>query len=241
MAQFVSIPTQVVGQPNILFNSDNITSVVPPSVDTVTLAAGAGSTTTITVTSTTGLVAGMVVVVTAGTGAFAVNTTVVSVNVNGTTFVVSAAPTVTLSGATISAATPYCTLWMQSKAFRLSLGGLTAVNQNTNAIAAANIINNAVTSGNPAPICSPVIFPTVSLSAGAGATAQTTITVASTTGLSVGMVVTVVSGQGVFALNTVISSITNATQFVVSAAPTTTLAGAGISAAVLTVTNIAVV
>jgi hypothetical protein len=238
MAQLISIPTQVVGQPNILFNSDNITSVIPPSVDTVTLAAGAGSTTTITVTSTTGLVAGMVVVVTAGTGAFAVNTTVSSVT-NATTFVVSATPTTTLSGATISAATPYCTLWMQSKAFRLSLGGLTAVNQNTNAIAAANIINNAIVSASPAPICSPVNFPTISLSAGAGST--TTITVASTTGLSVGMVVTVVSGQGAFALNTVISSITNATQFVVSAAPTTTLAGAGISAAVLTVTTITVV
>ncbi len=175
MAQFISIPTQVVGQPNILFNSDNITAVIPPT---------AGD------TAATGL---------------------------------------------------YCTLWMQSKAFRLTLGGSSAAIQNANAIAAANIINNAVVSGNPAPICSPVNFPSVLLSAGAGATAQTTITVASTAGLSVGMVVTVVSGQGVFALNTTISSITNATQFVVSAAPTTTLAGAGISAAVLTVKNIDVV
>jgi hypothetical protein len=85
-----------------------------------------------------------------------------------------------------------------------------------------------------------VNFPTVLLTAGAGATAQTTITVTSTAGLSVGQVVTVIGGQGVFALNTTISSITNATQFVVSAAPTTTLAGATIAAATLTVTTIAV-
>lgn len=70
----------------------------------VVVSAGSGSTTTITVTSTVGLVAGMTVVVTGGTGAFAAGTTISSVT-NTTTFVVSATPTTTLSGAVISATT----------------------------------------------------------------------------------------------------------------------------------------
>lgn len=64
-----------------------------------------GSGTTITVGSTTGLAAGMTLQVVAGTGAFASNTTVVSVT-NNTTFVVSQAPTTALSGgATVVRAT----------------------------------------------------------------------------------------------------------------------------------------
>jgi len=73
-------------------------SVLYSATNTYTSAAGATSSgTTITVGSTAGLVSGMVVTVTAGTGTFAANTTVSSVT-NGTTFVVSAAPTVALSG-----------------------------------------------------------------------------------------------------------------------------------------------
>lgn len=52
---------------------------------------------TITVGSTTGLVAGMKLEVTAGTGAFASNSTVLSIT-NLTTFVASAVPTTALSG-----------------------------------------------------------------------------------------------------------------------------------------------
>lgn len=174
MAKFISVPTQVVGQPVILFNTDNIAAVIPPTSGDVTA---------------TGL---------------------------------------------------YAKLLSQGKEFRLTFGGSTTTIQNTNAIAGANAINNAVTSASIAPLNLNASFPSVILTSGAGATAQTTITVASTAGLTAGMVVTVVSGQGVFALNTTISSVTNATQFVVSAAPTTTLAGATISAAVLTVTTIAV-
>lgn len=60
----------------------------------------------------------------------------------------------------------------------------------------------------------------------AGATSSgTTITVASTTGLVVGQTVFVSSGTGVFAANATVSSITNATTFVVSVAPTTALTG----------------
>ena len=70
----------------------------------VVVSAGSGAGTTITVTSTAGLLPGMTVTVTGGTGAFAAGTTVSSVT-NATTFVVSAAPTTALSSAVISATT----------------------------------------------------------------------------------------------------------------------------------------
>jgi formylglycine-generating enzyme required for sulfatase activity len=56
----------------------------------------------------------------------------------------------------------------------------------------------------------------------------TTITVSSTANLRVGMPVRVTAGTGAFAANTVISSITNGTQFVVSASPSSALSGATI-------------
>jgi formylglycine-generating enzyme required for sulfatase activity len=56
----------------------------------------------------------------------------------------------------------------------------------------------------------------------------TTVTVSSTANLRVGMPVRVTSGTGLFAANTVITSITNATQLVVSATPTTPLSSASI-------------
>lgn len=143
MAKFINIPTSVTGQSNLLFNGDNVVTVVPPPVDIITLAAGAGSTTTITVTSTTGLLAGMTVLVTAGTGSFPAFTTVASVT-NSTTFVVSATPSVTLSGATISAAFPYCTVYTHNKLFRLTFTGATPTLQNTNAAAGMVQIQNAI-------------------------------------------------------------------------------------------------
>jgi len=51
----------------------------------------------------------------------------------------------------------------------------------------------------------------------------TTVTVSSTANLRAGMPVVVSSGTGTFANNTVISSISSATQFVVSASPTVAL------------------
>ena len=60
----------------------------------------------------------------------------------------------------------------------------------------------------------------------AGATnSGTTITVNSTTGLTVGMVVTTSGGTGAFAANTTVSSITDSTTFVVSTQPSTTFSG----------------
>jgi hypothetical protein len=166
MAKFISIPTQVVGQPNILFNTDNIIGVFPPPADSTTV---------------------------------------------------------------------YFRLLSQDKEYRLTMCGVDAAAQNANAIAAQKIVAKTFTSASAAPTALPVLFPSVLLSQGAGATGQTTITVASTAGLVAGMAVTVVSGGGAFALNTRIASVTNGTQFVVSTAPTTTLAGAEIVAATLTV------
>ena len=57
----------------------------------------------------------------------------------------------------------------------------------------------------------------------------TTVTVSSTADLRVGMPVVVTSGTGSFAANTVIQSITNGTQFVVSASPSVALSGATVS------------
>jgi hypothetical protein len=68
--------------------------------------------------------------------------------------------------------------------------------------------------------------PPITYTSAAGATSSgTTITVGSTTNLAQGMFVSVTAGTGVFAANTTVSSVTDATHFVVSAAPTTALAG----------------
>lgn len=76
-------------------------------------------------------------------------------------------------------------------------------------------------SGNGFLIKGPIVY-----TSSAGATSNgTTITVASTTGLIAGQTVFVYSGTGVFAANTTVSSVTNATSFVVSTAPTTALTG----------------
>ena len=68
--------------------------------------------------------------------------------------------------------------------------------------------------------------PTGGYNSAAGATsAGTTVTVTSTTGIYVGMPVTVSSGTGTFAAGTTVASIINATSFTVSAAPTVALSG----------------
>ena len=63
----------------------------------------------------------------------------------------------------------------------------------------------------------------------AGATnSTTTITVGSTTGLFVGMVVTVTSGTGTFNANTTVATIPNATTFTVSSAPSVALSASAV-------------
>ena len=56
----------------------------------------------------------------------------------------------------------------------------------------------------------------------------TTVTVSSTIGLIVGMTVTVTSGTGSFAPNTTVTSITDGTNFIVSATPVTPLSGVAV-------------
>ena len=86
----------VINQPNAAYNGDYVV-IRPGSI--YTSAAGATSTgTTINVTSVAGLVVGMTVTVLSGTGAFAANTTVTSINIPLNRFVVSIAPTTPLSG-----------------------------------------------------------------------------------------------------------------------------------------------
>ncbi len=62
----------------------------------------------------------------------------------------------------------------------------------------------------------------------AASSSTTTVTCASTVGLPTGSVVTVSSGTGAFAASTTVTSITDATHFVVSSTPTTALSGATI-------------
>jgi hypothetical protein len=64
-------------------------------------------------------------------------------------------------------------------------------------------------------------------STGAAASSGTTITVGSTTGLQVGMVVEVLSGTGSFATGTLVTAIPTSTTFTVSQAPLVALPGAG--------------
>ena len=77
------------------------TWVTNPTYSIPSMTGANGSGTTITVASIPqGLQVGAPVIVTAGTGAFAAGTTITAIN-SSTTFTVSAAPTVALSGATI--------------------------------------------------------------------------------------------------------------------------------------------
>jgi len=69
------------------------------------------------------------------------------------------------------------------------------------------------------------------ISAPGATSSSTTITVASTTGLATGMPLFVTSGTGVFATNTTVVSILNATQFTCSSAPTTALSNNAVVAA----------
>lgn len=100
------------------------------------------------------------------------------------------------------------------------------------------LATSTVTAGNSTTICAientPQLMsgsgflikgPVVYTSSQGATSSGTTITVASTTGLSAGQTVFVYSGTGAFAANTTVSSVTNATTFVVSVAPTVALSG----------------
>ena len=79
----------------------------------------------------------------------------------------------------------------------------------------------SVISGSGFLIKGPIVY-----TSSTGATsAGTTITTTSTTGLVAGQTVFVFSGTGAFPVNTLVSSVTNSTTFIISATPTTALTG----------------
>ena len=206
----------------------------------------------VTVASTTGLVPGMVMATAmlAGTGAFAVDTYVVSV-LSSTTFSVSTTPTTALSGATllaqsfqtiISAQTSGLpggagtyNIWPpQSTASTTITGtGVATLTDSTktwplhrwNGMQVRILAGTGM--GQVRSILGTKGNNTVAYTSSAGATSSgTTITVSSVTNLVVGMMVNVTAGVGSFAWNTTVLSINSgANTFVVSTAPTVALSG----------------
>lgn len=213
------------------YTSTGGSSAVAFTSATYTSAAGATSSgTTVTVGSTTGLVAGMAVAVTAGAGAFAAGTKVLEV-LSGTQFTVTVAPTTPLSGgATIvsgGAASAGNVITVPSTV-GLTTGMVPAVTTGTGTFA-ANTVITAITGATTFTVNN---APSVALSGGATVIAAGgIITVASTTGLSIGMRPQVSAGTGAFAANTIVTAINGATSFTVNAAPATPLSGATVIAA----------
>ena len=211
-----------------------------------------GSDDQITVGSTTGLNVGMRVAVTSGTGSFVPGTVVTEI-IDGTHFKISDTPLTPLAGGT-SVVTGYDgSAITVSSTSGLRLGMHLSVTSGTGIFAPGTVVtgvtdathftvssapttalsNNAVVTGtdiknwDAAWVFAKFKVRTnyVSSAGATGATGQTTITVSSTTGLRVGMPVKVTSGTGVLTDGTVVTEITDATHFKVSAAPTTALSG----------------
>lgn len=101
-------------------------------------------------------------------------------------------------------------------------GVFTVASYTANSITITNTVTGSLTQAPTAVI----------MTSGSNSAGSPIITVASTTGLQVGQLVTVTSGSGVFAAGTTVLSITDSTHFVASAAPTSTLASATIAATI---------
>ncbi|MCX6162077.1 MAG: SUMF1/EgtB/PvdO family nonheme iron enzyme [Ignavibacteriae bacterium] len=170
--------------------------------------------TTITVSSPSGLVVGMQVIVTAGTGVFPAGTTVTAIS--GNTFTVSAQPTTALSGATV---TGYLHTITVGSTTNLSVGVHVAVTAGTGVFPTGTYVSK-ITDGTRFTVSN---TPTTVLS-GATVTGYAKITVTSTLGLCVGMPVSV-TGGGAFVTGTVVTAITGVTTFSVSTQPSTALTG----------------
>lgn len=85
-------------------------------------------------------------------------------------------------------------------------------------------LTNTLTNGTPYVVTYLGLGPIYTSTAGA-TSSGTTITVGSTTGLVVGMTCEITAGTGTLAVDTTVSSVTNATTFVVSDAPSVALSG----------------
>jgi len=208
--------------------------------------AGAGSVgTTIYCSDTTGLVVGHVINVgtsqiSGGLGAFTANTRVASI-IDAYSFTVSDAPSTALvasklrAGVDNSTTTIYVPSVTGYQVGQFLAIGTAAVGNSTGAFA-ANTRITAVNAGAKPSLTVNTAPSTALLSATIQAGSQSTasvVTVPTTVGLNTGMTVTVSGGTGAFAGGTTILSIDNVNNtFTASAAPTTALVGASISATI---------
>jgi hypothetical protein len=209
--------------------------------------AGAGSTgTTISCSSTAGLVVGQAINVgtsqiAGATGAFAANTRVASI-IDPTTFTVTDAPTTALVASKLRAGVDNSTttLYVPSATGYqvgqfLAIGtasqgsGTGAFAANTRITAIGGTAQKPTLTVNTAPSTALL---SATIQAGSQSTAAV-ITVPTTIGLNTGMTVSVTGGTGAFAGGTTILSIDNVNNtFTASAAPTTALVGASVSATI---------
>jgi len=193
------------------------------SSTTVAYTSTAGATssgTTVIVASTMGLLVGMPVSVTSGTGVFAAGT-YVTVVLSPTLFTVSASPTTALSGGA-TVVTGYSATVRVVSTTGLQIGTPVSVTGGTGSFRPGAVVTGITSST----IFSVSIAPTISLSNSAIVTGTgASITVNNTTELSIGMPVRVTAGIGQFAPSTVVTEITDGTHFKVSAPPTTPLSG----------------
>lgn len=240
MAKFISIPTQVTGQPNLVFNTDNIATVQAPAVGTTTTCAVisqgklfnltfSGKTTS---TQNANAIAGALAItnsiVSASPAPIAsqpgFNAITVQTPGNLVTMTGASGSTSTITVASTAGLVPGMLLAYVSG----SGGGFTA------GTTVASITNSTTFVASAAPSAT-LVAATITAST---TITGTTITVNSTSGLNPGMSVAVTSGTGAFSANTVIETIASATTFTVNAAPSVGLLGATISAATLMITGI---
>ncbi len=202
---------------------------------------------------TTNLYPGMYVSVGSGTGTFVVGTYVAQI-IDSTRFTISQAPTVALSGSVWLLGQRYQTVLQDQlsgtpggagtyrvfpsqivSSTTITGTGVSTVKDSTKSWP-ANRWNNYMIriksgtgKGQARHILDTGTDGTVVYTSGAGATnSGSTITVDSTTNLAVNQILTVTSGTGAFAYGTYVKSITDATTFIASAAPTTNLSASAV-------------
>ncbi len=199
--------------------------------------------------NTTGLVPGMFVSVTGGTGTITAGTYVLSVD-SSSSFTLSAPPTVALSGANIVTCQPYQTVIIEQLTGESGGAGTYRVFP-SQIVASTSITGTGITSisdsskywtsgrwngqqvriksglgiGQVRNIIGTVPGPVTYISAAGATSSGLVITVTDTTGLVAGMVVNITAGVGSFIYGATVTSITNGTTFTVSDVPTIPLSG----------------
>jgi hypothetical protein len=216
------------------FSENYVSAAGATSVSTPDYVSGAGATSslieeynawdaysagsTITVGSTAGSDLKVGMVMTDNDGKFDPGTVVTTI-IDATHFTVSPEPTTPLTGQFIKG---WSTGIIVGSTAGLKIGMPLTVTAGTGVFGAGTVVTQII----DATTFKISTSPTTDLSGGAVVTGYgATITVTSTTGLSVGMPVSVTAGTGVFAIGSVVAAIIDATHFTVSAAPTTSLSG----------------